>query len=448
MVEEGWYTDPQDAARLRYWDGAGWTEHTHDRPDDEAEAEQPPDEEPSPAEKTTRVEQDLAEPTRPAAPAEPAPTAPATLRWSTKLRQSTDPAPPRDPAPIPRRRQPAPSPRPASPAPPDPIPQPAAPAATYVPTAQVEPPVEPAPEPDPDLGRSTARPGHLNDIGQWLGRTFRVGLANLVPCGALLAFGLVPAVFFYAVAYLALSEVVGDDGVQGTTVAMVLVLGLLFLMWMLWVGVVTLAQNHLLYHAHIGSRTSIGRSMQAGFQGVGRLAWAYLTLVAYVVMVVAVVGGLTVAFSLVSDTLGGVFFVVAYLAALTLTVWLGVKLSFLVVAAAVAPPGERPMVVSVETTNGYFWAVLGRLLLLGLVLSAALVPMMLILGVVFGASGTSFVNDPGSGTATALIGTVAVGGVLYLLVTLAMQVFSTSGIVRLYVDLGGPAQAPESESTG
>lgn len=24
----GWYTDPQDAANLRYWDGSAWTEHT------------------------------------------------------------------------------------------------------------------------------------------------------------------------------------------------------------------------------------------------------------------------------------------------------------------------------------------------------------------------------------------------------------------------------------
>jgi hypothetical protein len=26
--EAGWYSDPQGQARLRYWDGAGWTEHT------------------------------------------------------------------------------------------------------------------------------------------------------------------------------------------------------------------------------------------------------------------------------------------------------------------------------------------------------------------------------------------------------------------------------------
>jgi hypothetical protein len=27
----GWYTDPQDEARLRYWDGEAWTDWTHDQ---------------------------------------------------------------------------------------------------------------------------------------------------------------------------------------------------------------------------------------------------------------------------------------------------------------------------------------------------------------------------------------------------------------------------------
>ncbi len=27
---EGWYADPQDAQRLRWWDGSAWTHHTHD----------------------------------------------------------------------------------------------------------------------------------------------------------------------------------------------------------------------------------------------------------------------------------------------------------------------------------------------------------------------------------------------------------------------------------
>ncbi|PKH43856.1 Protein of unknown function [Nocardioides alpinus] len=28
---EGWYADPQDTQRLRWWDGTAWTLHTHDR---------------------------------------------------------------------------------------------------------------------------------------------------------------------------------------------------------------------------------------------------------------------------------------------------------------------------------------------------------------------------------------------------------------------------------
>jgi hypothetical protein len=29
---EGWFADPQDASRLRWWDGTRWTEHTHPLP--------------------------------------------------------------------------------------------------------------------------------------------------------------------------------------------------------------------------------------------------------------------------------------------------------------------------------------------------------------------------------------------------------------------------------
>lgn len=32
MAEANWYADPDDPSRLRYWDGAAWTDHTQDAP--------------------------------------------------------------------------------------------------------------------------------------------------------------------------------------------------------------------------------------------------------------------------------------------------------------------------------------------------------------------------------------------------------------------------------
>ena len=44
----GWYPDPQDGTRLRWWDGHGWTAHTIARPADEAQQNPQPADEPQP----------------------------------------------------------------------------------------------------------------------------------------------------------------------------------------------------------------------------------------------------------------------------------------------------------------------------------------------------------------------------------------------------------------
>ncbi len=38
---QGWYTDPHNASRLRWWDGTAWTEHVHPPAGQEAAAQAP-----------------------------------------------------------------------------------------------------------------------------------------------------------------------------------------------------------------------------------------------------------------------------------------------------------------------------------------------------------------------------------------------------------------------
>ncbi len=295
---------------------------------------------------------------------------------------------------------------------------------------------------------TVAQPGHLSDVGAWLGQTLRVGLSKLVPCGVLAVLGLVPSVFFYAVFFLALSDAANSpgSGVGGGAIAFFVLAAVLFVAWMLWAGVIALAQNHLLHEAHLGRPTAIGDSMQAGFRGIGRLVWAYLTLVAYLIVIAVVVGGLTFVFGLVSDTLATAFFVIAYIGVLILSIWLGVKLLFLLIAAAVAPAGQSVIKASVDTGADHFWLILGRMLLLGVLTTAVLLPVSAIVGVVFGTVGSTFFDDPGAATAGAVAAAVAVGILLYLVAALMIQVFSYSGVTRLYIELGGPTD--ESEMAG
>ncbi len=401
MVEEGWYTDPFDSTRLRYWQGDEWTEHTQDRPP-ETESSEP---EPPPAE-----------------PVAPEPSQQPRL----------DPPPP-PPPPQPR---------------PDPPPQPLSNQPDPPPAPPVQPDYEPpfSAPPAPDPAWHAAHPGQLGDMGTWLKATFKAGMSKLVPCGFLALLGFVPAIFFYALVFLGLSDVSADPNgeIGGGAIAVFFLSAVLFIVWMLWAGVIALAQNHLLHETHLGKPTSIGDSVQVGLQGVGRLVWAYLTVLIYVIVVFLFVGGLIFVLGLVSEALATWFFVIAYLAVLVLSIWLGVKLAFVLVASAVAPRGESVIAVSVDTAEGHFWTILGRMVVLGLIMSAVMVPVVVVFAVLFAALGTSFLNDAGSATATAAIGSVVIGFVVYLVAALAMQVFSYSGLTRLYIELDGPVGSPSS----
>ncbi len=359
MAEAGWYPDPHGSSRLRYWDGAQWTEHTHDQPSEGIQ---------------DGGRQALA-------------------GTSSGGQVGGDP-----------------------------------------------PPFTPAP--DGGRGGAITRPAQLNDIGTWLRQTFKVGFSKLLPSFALALMGFLPIILIYVIMFAVLLSASFDsaDGLQGVGTGIFFLFPLLFLLWILWSAVISLAQNHLLHQAHVGHPTSVGQSLRAGGKGLGRLIVAYLTLFLYFILAGAVVAAIVLGLGLLSDTLAGIAFILAYIAFFVASIWLTVKLAFIVLAAAVAPDGYRPLRVSMQTTDGYFWAILGRILLLGLIMFAALIPFMLIMFAIGAALGGSFFNDPDSASGTALAGLAIVGFLGYILLILSMQVFSTSGLARLYIDAGGPAR--------
>jgi hypothetical protein len=62
--------------------------------------------------------------------------------------------------------------------------------------------------------------------------------------------------------------------------------------------------------------------------------------------------------------------VIAVLAAAVAAVWLYVKLAFFLVACVAPVPGKNALAASAEVSRGRFWAVFGRLILLGLISGA------------------------------------------------------------------------------
>ncbi|MFN8158721.1 MAG: DUF2510 domain-containing protein [Candidatus Nanopelagicales bacterium] len=151
----GWYTDPTDAASVRYWDGGAWTTHTRPAPRElvgagvgasavagahaSLSATSPS---PSPAPAAPLPSAPVADaPARHAAPAAAPAAAPST------------PAPAPAPAPVAAPATPAPAPAPApvaAPATPAPTPAPvAAPVATPAPVPAPVPAAAPAPAPAP-----------------------------------------------------------------------------------------------------------------------------------------------------------------------------------------------------------------------------------------------------------------------------------------------------------
>jgi len=284
----------------------------------------------------------------------------------------------------------------------------------------------------------------VNDIGEWIRESFKVAFKKLAPCAGLLVIGVLPWIVVVAVAVPAISgmSIVNDqlEGFGGTNAALLGVAGLLAIVAMLWGAVVYLAVYVVLHEGHRGRSVGIGQSLAVGRRRLGRLLVTYLIMAAIVVAALAVFGGIVVALlATVSDAVI-VLIVALYVIMLPVSFWLQVKLAFIPIAAAVAPAGTGLIRLSMRLSNDYFWPVLGRILLLGILASVVMFPIQIMFAAVSGFVADA-VDDDGSAAITSA-GFVVVAVLLAAVVAAAMfvmQLFVASGMTRMYRDLGGPA---------
>ncbi|MGI9597912.1 MAG: DUF2510 domain-containing protein [Acidimicrobiales bacterium] len=218
-------------------------------------------------------------------------------------------------------------------------------------------------------GHPGSGPGNakINDIGDWLSRSFGVMWEHRVPLAIL---WLLPLPF-WATALLAGQQAAarltwdtdgGDvSGFSAPLVAGAVLLGLV-------ASVVSLVSHlggyHYLYGAHVGRPTSwtasllVGVTRQPRFLGLIVLVYgvAYLAIALPVaVFFLAILGSSDVNVTLV------VLSIVLLLAMVLFLIWFWVKaVVFIPVAAAVVPRGTSALTAGWNTSTGRFWPILAR----------------------------------------------------------------------------------------
>lgn len=295
-------------------------------------------------------------------------------------------------------------------------------------------------------------PGQLPDIGDWLNTTFSVfgkhwrGAAilavglNLV-AGALLWFGL-----RFVLRDLAIinEELVNFDASVGVGLAVVAVLSVLLQ------GISWVALTRFLHRAHFHANPTPADALRHAVRRLGRyLVLLVGAIVAFVVFFL-ILGALIAA----ARGLG----VVAVLASIPLGIYLMVKLAFVIPALAMAPRSSSIIGASAGVSSGRFWAVFGRLLLLivgvgvaSQILTAVLGPLAqpiqpeALADITVERGNQIYVRDfrfvDLLSSGPLFVVALAIGSSLQALTSL----ITTSGLVRLYLDSGAPAESFDNQ---
>jgi hypothetical protein len=216
-----------------------------------------------------------------------------------------------------------------------------------------------------------ADPSGLGDVGVWLGDTFRSMVSHAVPLAVLLL--IVPLAGTSLVLVLARAAVadvrIFDSGrIEGFDLANLLPAVAMSVL----VGLVSascwLAAYHLMVGGHAGGQPSVVDSLAEGLKRLPlAILWWLVHVVAWLVGVGLVFAVPVVLAVLVDPRLFLLVFPLGLLM-VPLVVWIWVRLTFVTPALAAEQPWPNPVSASWRLTADRFWAVLGRVLLLTVLL--------------------------------------------------------------------------------
>ncbi len=303
--------------------------------------------------------------------------------------------------------------------------------------------------------------GRLSEISEWLGIVFRTAIGRAGHLLPIMMVTVLPSAFLTALfAWLTvrgarvnnLSCVLFEEQdpdcltFSGFSGNYVIPLVLAIIWWLLGTAVFHLATGHQLYGALDDDKPSWATSLRAGLRGLPR----FLLYGIGILVVMALAYGISIA---VGAAAGAVAVAIIGLLWIPLAVFLWVKLSFLTVAAAVAPPKTNLLSASSSVSDGRFPAIFGRLLLLVLLSIAVLIgsqafsfPLGLIVGpgINEGLAEDIITEDrsPESFAIADLItnpSSLAISMVLINTLTSSIvAALQTAGTAALYRETGGP----------
>ena len=290
-------------------------------------------------------------------------------------------------------------------------------------------------------------PGKLPEIGNWLSTTVSsIGQYWQGAVALTLFTTLIANVAIWVALRAILSDVaVVDEQLVNFDSGLAVAAGLVLVFAFLWQGIGWVATSRFMHRAHFHAEPTVSDALLHAARRLPRYLGAMLLLVAGFLVVFVVVAIL----SAVAAVLGAL----AVLGLLIVMVWALVKLAFVVVAVAVAPPGVSPFRVSAAVSANRFWPVLGRLLMVvaGIWIASAIITTVLgqygqVLDAeqmtnIFRVEGETFVvSDFRIADLLPSTGQLAFALIINSIIQGAGSLVTASAFVRLYLDSGAPSE--------